>query len=283
MLMQFSKSEGLGNDFIVVGNEPEYSDFTGLAKRICHRHFGVGADGLILFRTLMPPARAHFGMRIFNADGSEAELSGNGLRCLGAHLIHLGLHEATELCVETRAGLKKLRLTDCKPPEYSFEVDMGPPILERSRIPLSLAPGTVSLTGYELAVDGRVYAVTITSMGNPHCSLFVNELGTNDWEEIGRQIEVHRIFPNRTNVEFIKVKSREEIEVRFWERGVGKTNASGTGSCAAVVAAILNGYTDRHVKVETLGGCLQISWKEDDSLCLKGPARFICKGEYDAG
>jgi len=283
MLMQFSKSEGLGNDFIIVEAEPEDTDFTRLAKRICHRHFGVGADGLILFRTLVPPNRAHFSMRIFNADGSEAELSGNGLRCLGVHLIHLGLHQAADLHVETRAGLKKLRLTGCKPPEYVFEVDMGPPILERSRIPLNLAPGTLCLTGYELAVDGKVYPVTITSMGNPHCSIFVNEFETNDWEEIGRQIEVHATFPNRTNVEFIKVKSREVIEVRFWERGVGRTNASGTGSCAAVVAAILNGYTDRQVKVETLGGCLQVSWNEADSLCLKGPARFICKGEYDAG
>jgi diaminopimelate epimerase len=283
MLMQFSKSEGLGNDFIVVGNEADNTDFSRLAKQICHRHFGVGADGLIVFRTLAPSASAHFSMRIFNADGSEAELSGNGLRCLGVHLIHLGLHQAPDLRVETRAGLKKLRLTGSNALEYYFEVDMGPPILERSRIPLNLASAAVHLTGYELKVDDKVYPVTITSMVNPHCSLFVNDFAANGWEEIGRQIEIHPTFPDRTNVEFIKVKSRNEIEVRFWERGVGKTNASGTGSCAAVVAAILNGYTARQVKVETLGGSLQISWEADDSLCLKGPARYICKGDYDGG
>ena len=282
--MRFSKLEGLGNDFIVMrGDEPEEKGFTELAKRVCDRHFGVGADGLILFRPVFQPADAEFNMRIFNADGGEAELSGNGLRCLAAHLLHLGLHLVPHLRIETRAGLKHIHLTHRAPPEYVFEVEMGTPILDPSRIPLNLETNPTSLIGYKLVIGQEVYRTTITSMGNPHCSLFVDEFETIDWERIGSQIEAHSAFPNRTNVEFIKIDSRDEMEVRFWERGVGKTHASGTGSCAAVVAAVLNGYADRHVKVRTLGGDLEISWREDDSLCLKGPARFICHGEYDDG
>jgi len=282
--MEFSKLEGLGNDFIVMpDDQAKESEFAKLAQRVCDRYFGVGADGLIVFRSVLQPAGADFKMRIFNADGSEAELSGNGLRCLGAHLLHVGLHPDLHLRIETRAGLKQLHLTRRTPPEYVFEVDMGPPIVDRSRILLNLIPEPPSLIACRLTVGQESYRATITSMGNPHCSLFVNDFETIDWEQIGSQLEVHPAFPNRTNVEFIKVVGRDEIAVRFWERGVGKTNASGTGSCAAVVAAILNGYVGRHVSVRTLGGNLEIAWREDDSLCLKGPARFICHGEYDAG
>jgi diaminopimelate epimerase len=282
--MRFSKLEGLGNDFIVMpDNDSKESGFAELARRVCNRYFGVGADGLILFRPVFQPADADFSMRIFNADGGEAELSGNGLRCLAAHLIHLGLHQGLHLRIETLAGLKHIQLTHRAPPEYVFEVAMGAPILDRSRILLNLVPEPASLIGCKLTVGQEAYRTTITSMGNPHCSLFVNDFETIDWERIGRQLEAHPAFPNKTNVEFIKVRGRGEIEVRFWERGVGRTNASGTGSCAAAVAAILNGHTDRHVKVRTLGGDLAISWRDDNSLCLKGPARFICHGDYDGG
>ncbi len=282
--MRFTKLEGLGNDFIVMpSRELEGRDFTTLAQRMCNRHFGVGADGLILYQPSNEAVNAEFMMRIFNADGTEAELSGNGLRCLGAHLIHLGLHRGALLRIETLAGLKQLRLARRAPPEYLFEVDMGTPILDRSRIPLNLLPAPPSLIGCQLKVGEEAYDVTITSMGNPHCSLFVDALEKTDWEGIGQRIEIHSAFPHKTNVEFIKIKSRQEIEVRFWERGVGKTNASGTGSCAAVVASVLNGYAERQVTVQTLGGCLEVSWRDDDSLFLKGPARFICHGDYDAG
>jgi diaminopimelate epimerase len=282
--MQFSKLEGLGNDFVVMtGGESEETDFAQLARRVCNRHFGVGADGLILFHSVLQPASADFRMRIFNADGSEAELSGNGLRCLGAFLIHLGLHQDLHLRIETPAGLKQLHLVHRAPPEYGFEVEMGAPILERSRIPLNLVPEPASLVGCELNVGDKSYRTTITSMGNPHCSLFVNDFGMIDWETSGSQLELHSAFPNRTNVEFIRVVSRNEIEVRFWERGVGRTNASGTGSCAAAVASVLNGHTDRHVRVQTPGGNLEVLWRDDESLCLKGPARFICQGDYEDG
>ena len=280
--MQFSKLEGLGNDFVVIaGQEPEERDLARLAQRVCNRHFGVGADGLILFQRFLPPVQADLRMRIFNADGSEAELSGNGLRCLAAHLIHFGLHNDLSLRIATAAGLKQLHLVHQAPPEYVFEVEMGAPILERRCIPLNLLPDDAPLVGYKLTVGEKSHRITITSMGNPHCSLFVHDFETIDWEAIGSQLEVHSAFPNRTNVEFIRVASRSEIEVRFWERGVGRTNASGTGSCAAAVAAVLNGYTGRRVRVRTLGGDLEVAWRDDNSLFLKGPARFICCGEYD--
>lgn len=279
--MQFSKLEGLGNDFIVIkGEQLEERRYSDLTKKICNRYFGVGADGVILFDSIAAPAAADFNMRIFNADGGEAELSGNGLRCLAAHLWHHGLHRHNPLRVETRAGLKEVHMTGSTPPEYFFEVGMGTPILDRQRIPLNLGSELDSLVGCELAVEDKVYYVTITSMGNPHCSIFLDDFEAMDWERLGSRIETHPAFPNRTNVEFVKVKSRQEIEVRFWERGVGKTYASGTGSCAAMVASVLNGYTDREVKVHTLGGNLEISWQANNSLCLKGPARFICHGDY---
>jgi len=280
-LIPFSKLEGLGNDFIVIETESLDENLCfDLAQKISNRCFGVGADGLILFHWITPSARADFSMRIFNADGSEAELSGNGLRCLAAYLWHHGLHSHNPLRVETRAGLKEVELTHSTPPEYFFEVGMGSPILDRNHIPLNLDSEPDSLVGFDLALGDKVYQVTITSMGNPHCSIFLDDFGAMDWERLGSRIETHPAFPNRTNVEFIQVRNRQEIEVRFWERGVGKTHASGTGSCAAVVASVLNGYTSREVKVHTLGGSLEISWQANDSLCLKGPARFICHGQY---
>jgi diaminopimelate epimerase len=279
--MRFCKLEGLGNDFIVInGQELKEECYSDLAKRICDRHFGVGADGLILFQPSPPPARAHFGMRIFNADGGEAELSGNGLRCLAAYLFHYRFHYANELEIQTVAGPKRVRLTRSSPPEYFFEVQMGEPILDLAHIPFNPVTEPTSLVGCELAVGEEVYSVTITSMGNPHCSIFWDDLASKDWERLGSRIETHPSFPKRTNVEFIKIKSRREIQVCFWERGVGKTMASGTGSCAAVVASVLNGYTDREVKVQTLGGDLEVCWQADNSLTLQGPARIICDGDY---
>jgi len=282
--MHFSKLEGLGNDFLVVGSEatPE-KNFSGLARKICDRHYGIGADGLLIY-SKEDPARggADFNMRIFNADGGEAEISGNGLRCLGAHLFAERLAENSVVRIATLAGLKALRLTESAPPEYWFEVDMGEPILEVSQIAFKPSLAPASLIGFDLFVGGETHSVTVSSMGNPHCSLFVNQFSDVDWEHLGNQIESHLFFPNGTNVEFIRVRSRNEIEVRFWERGVGKTFSSGTGSCAAMVASVLNGRTDRKVKIQTLGGSLEIEWRDDNRLQLKGPARWICSGEYFA-
>lgn len=277
--MHFTKLEGLGNDFIVVDavlvREQAIPEF---ARRICERHFGVGADGLLLCE--MGAESGVFRMRIFNADGGEAELSGNGLRCLAAWLFHERRIAGTEVCIETQAGRKRLQLIRSAARDYWLEVDMGVPILERAKIAFLPAVEPASLVGCELPVGETRYPVTITSMGNPHCSLFTGDFNLLDWETLGCQIERHPYFPNRTNVEFIRVVSRGEIEVRFWERGVGKTLSSGTGSCAATVAAILSGYTGRQVKVRTLGGDMEVIWEDDGTLRLKGPAKLICAGEY---
>ena len=279
--MYFAKLEGLGNDFLVVSAEAaEGRSLFGLSQQICDRHYGIGADGLLIYSQEDPASGADFKMRIFNADGGEAELSGNGLRCLAAFLFSEGLAENSVVRIATLAGLKVLRLTDSAPPEYRFEVDMGEPILEPSRIAFKPSSEPASLVAFPLPVGGEVHSVTISSMGNPHCSLFVNQFSDVDWEHLGNQIESHPFFPERTNVEFIRVRGRNEIEVRFWERGVGKTFSSGTGSCAAIVASILNGRTDRKVKIQTLGGSLEIEWREDNRLQLRGPARWICSGTY---
>jgi diaminopimelate epimerase len=279
--MHFSKLEGLGNDFLVVSAEAaQEKSISGLAQKICDRHYGVGADGLLVYSKEDPTLGADFNMRIFNADGGEAELSGNGLRCLAAFLFAERLAKNSVVRITTLAGLKVLRLTDCSPPEYWFEVDMGEPILERSQIAFKPSLEPASLIGFELSVGGEAHSVTVSSMGNPHCSLFVNQFSDVDWEHLGNQIESHPCFPLRTNVEFIRVRSRNEIEVRFWERGVGKTFSSGTGSCAAIVASVLNGRTDRRVRIQTLGGNLEIEWRDDNRLQLRGPARWICSGEY---
>ena len=279
--MYFAKLEGLGNDFLVVSAEAaEGRSLFGLSQQICDRHYGIGADGLLVYSPGDPTSGADFKMRIFNADGGEAELSGNGLRCLAAFLFAEDLAENSVVRVATLAGLKVLRLTDSSPPEYRFEVDMGEPILDLGRIAFKPSSEPASLVAFPLPVGGEVHPVTVSSMGNPHCSIFVNQFSDVDWEHLGNQIESHPFFPERTNIEFIRVRSRTEIEVRFWERGVGKTFSSGTGSCAAIVASILNGRTDRKVKIQTLGGSLEIEWREDNRLQLRGPARWICSGEY---
>jgi diaminopimelate epimerase len=277
--LHFAKLEGLGNDFVIVDEMLlDKNILSQLAKRVCDRHLGIGADGLILYRKLSSP-EAHFGMRLFNADGSEAEISGNGLRCLAACLFHQGLHDCAEVLIQTRAGVKRIRKLSSVAARFSFEVEMGVPILDPAEIPFRPAPAPESLVGYELRVGNALYSVTVTSMGNPHCSIFVSSFESLDWKGIGSRIETHASFPQRTNVEFVRVIGPGEIEVRFWERGVGSTWSSGTGACAAVVASFLNGYTERHVRVRTEGGELEIEWRADYSLMMAGPARLICEGE----
>jgi len=281
MVLPFTKLEGLGNDFIVLDGTliPE-KQFAGLSQDICERHFGVGADGLVFYWRQDAASAVDFRMRIFNADGGEAEMSGNGLRCLAAHLYHQKIHQIPELKIETLSGLKSLRLAESKGAEYLFAVDMGHPILDISRIPFCPDQNPDSLIGFSFPINNLHLDVTITSMGNPHCSTFVQSFDTIDWEQIGPQIENHRFFPQRTNVEFIRIINRGEIEVRFWERGVGRTLASGTGSCAATVASILNGLVDSSIRVFTQGGSLEMHWAPGESVKLKGPARFICGGEF---
>jgi diaminopimelate epimerase len=277
------------------------------ARGILDRHTGVGADGLLL---MLPPRNKKHAARVrfYNADGSEAEMSGNGIRCAGAFLAEFAPARQTFL-LETPAGLKSLEKLKEEKGKWVFRVGMGAPVLEAAKIPFKAGAFAAAVKGYPLRTRQGVLPVTVTSMGNPHCSIFVEDfdepglsLSGNrttlaiargrpqgpplqkthvvDWESLGREIETNPLFPNRTNVEFVKVISRKAIAVRFWERGVGHTMSSGTGSCAAAVACILNGLTERQVRVRTEAGSLQVAWPEKGEVILTGPVKKVAQGTY---
>jgi diaminopimelate epimerase len=274
MTINFVKAQGAGNDFLLVRELKgiRESDLAELARASCDRHRGVGADGLIVFTG---PAR----IRLFNSDGSEAELSGNGTRCAAALLISeasdpgvpraVALESAaaeTIVAIETKAGVKRLRMLEREDNRFRFEMEMGQPAYAAADIacPLSTSMGT--------------WPVTILDVGNPQSALLVDDLEF-DWRALGREIEGHPRFPNRTNVSFILVRDRHAIEVRFYERGAGPTLSSGTGSTGAAVAAILSGRVESPVRVITEAGDLDIEWKESQVL-LRGPAEITARGEF---
>ena len=276
----FAKFHGLGNDWLVAGAEGLPRSLGKFSKAILDRHAGIGADGLLV---MMPPreSRHTARLRFFNADGSEAEMSGNGIRCAGAFLAEL-LPDQRTFLIETAAGLKSLEKVKGGESRWLFRAGMGAPVLEPEEIPFKGEAATAPVTSYELRTQRGLLPVTVTSMGNPHCSIFVDD-PPDDWEALGREIETNSLFPNRTNVEFVKVISRREIAVRFWERGVGHTLSSGTGSCAATVASILNGLTGRRVRVRTEAGALEVAWPEDGEVTLTGPVERVGRGTYDYG
>jgi len=279
--MNFTKLHGMGNDFLVsiVDDVQKQGAIDELARRICDRHFGVGADGLVL-ADRGRGADADFNSRIFNADGSEAEVSGNGTRCLAAFLYHSGLWSLPEVRIATAAGTKCGTLVSQQGLRYEFEFNMGRPILASQDVPIAIEPPTDTVVAHRLMVRARVYEVTCISMGNPHCSVVVSDLSDRRLAEVGPLIERHSLFPKRTNVEFVHAVSSSEIEVRFWERGVGWTNSSGTGSCAAAVSSALLGLTGRAVKVRTLGGNLVVRWADDDMVYLTGAAEVVYEGKW---
>jgi len=275
--ISFAKFHGLGNDFIISRGRGLPRNLPALARAITNRHTGVGADGFLV--VLPPKHRRHDAwVRFFNADGSEPEVSGNGLRCVGAYLA--GESERRQFVIETAAGVKSLRLLKSDGGHWVFEVAMGEPILATEKIPFAAKHVAAPVVNFPLPLSRGEVRVTVTSMGNPHCTVFVDDFDVVDWRALGREIEKHRLFPNRTNVEFVKVISRREIAVRFWERGVGETNSSGTGSCGAAVACILNSLTGRKVRVRTLAGNLKIAWPENGEVTLTGPAKRIAEGTF---
>jgi diaminopimelate epimerase len=275
----FAKFHGLGNDFIVVGAEGLPHSLSKFVPAILDRHKGIGADGLLV---VMPPRNKKYAahVRFFNADGSEAEMSGNGIRCAGAFLAELSPVRQSFL-IETAAGPKSLQKVKEEKGKWLFRVGMGAPILEPAKIPFKAGDFPPPIKGFALRTQRGVVQATVTSLGNPHCSIFVGDFSSLDWESLGREIEINPLFPNRTNVEFVSVISRKEIAVRFWERGVGHTMSSGTGSCAAAVASILNGLTERQVRIRTEAGSLQVAWPENGDIILTGPVERIAQGTYD--
>ncbi len=278
--MRFTKMQGIGNDYIYVNCFEEIvTDPARMAIAMSKPHFGVGSDGLVLIE---PSDKADFGMRIFNADGSEAEMCGNATRCVGKFVYDRGLTEQTELTLSTKAGIRRLWLMPENGRVQRVKVDMGTPELNPRRIGVDL-PGAMVLR-HRLQVLGQTMFITAVSFGNPHCVIFVRDPEILDIEKLGPLLENHAIFPNRTNVEFVRVARRDLLQMRVWERGSAETLGCGTGASAALVAAVLCGLADRTALVKLPGGSLEMMWNpEDNHVYMTGPAEFVFDGEWLAG
>jgi len=273
--MELTKLHGLGNDYLYIDTlEQDLSAFSlpELARLLSERHFGVGADGIILVE---PSGQADFRMRIFNADGSEAEMCGNGVRGFGKYVYDHGLTHKRELRIETGAGLIGLEMQVEAGKVVSVRTDMGVPRLTRAEIPVRGEPADGQVLAEPLKVSKYLFSVTCLSMGNPHCVIFLPEVAGFPVAEAGPLIEHHPLFPNRTNVEFAQVTDRGHVQMRVWERGAGETMACGTGAAATVVAGVLTGRLDRVAQVQLLGGSLSIEWADDDHVLVTGPAAEV--------
>lgn len=280
MRLNFTKMEGLGNDYVYVNCFKEVVEHPSeLAVKLSDRHFGIGADGLILIK---PSEVADFQMEMYNADGSRSEMCGNGIRCVGKYVYDYGLTDKAEISVETLAGIKYLQFTFGDDGKVSLvRVNMGAPILKPEDVPVAI-PDLEVVKDYPLTVDGQEYRITCVSMGNPHCVSFVDDVDTFPLETVGPKFEHHPIFPNRVNAEFVELVSPTYAKMRVWERGTGETLACGTGTCATVVACILNGKTEDEVTVKLLGGELIIRWdREENIVYMTGPARVVFDGTVD--
>jgi len=277
MTMEFSKYEATGNDFILVDGLSTEPELSGAAIReLCDRRRGVGADGVIL---MLPSRVSDLRMRIFNADGSEAEMCGNGIRALSLFAIDRGILEGPQIIVETAAGEKTVKLSGVRDDGTVFTVDMGKPSLLRGEIPMGGPPDTEPI-GIDLPIDGGALKATCVSMGNPHCVIFVENVGDCPVADIGSRVENHVLFPERTNVELVEVSNKERLMARVWERGVGETLACGTGACASLVAAKLNGMCGDRADVVLPGGSLEVMW-DQGPVFLSGPARHVYDGTIE--
>ena len=276
--MNFTKMHGCGNDYVYVDCTKGMIENPGeVSKKVSHRHFGIGSDGLIL---ICSSDVADFRMAMYNADGSEGAMCGNGIRCVAKYVYDKGLTDKENLSIETKSGIKRLELTVEDGKVSLVKVNMGAPILKSKDIPV--AADTDKCIDADINVDGKVYKITCVSMGNPHAVVYVEDVKGLDIETIGPAFENHERFPNRVNTEFVKVLDRNTVEMRVWERGSGETMACGTGACAVAVACILNGFTEDKVTVKLLGGDLQIEWdKEADKIYMTGPAEVSFDGEIN--
>ncbi|HYN01270.1 MAG TPA: diaminopimelate epimerase [Vicinamibacteria bacterium] len=274
--MRFTKAHGLGNDFILVAEEAAPAELSAWAVRLCDRHRGIGGDGVVLHA----PTPDGVSFRLVNADGLVGEISGNGLRCLAALAVRSGWAPARHV-VSTVVGPKAVEVQAIGPSLYRIVTDLGPPGLGSRDVPVALDPPVPTVIDHTLEAAGRVVSITATSMGNPHCAVFLEEPADDALlASLGPALEFHPFFPRRTNVEFITVVSPSEIRVRFWERGVGYTMASGTGSASAVVASIITGRTGRRVRAVCDGGALDIEWPEGGSVRQTGEAEILYDGDW---
>jgi len=276
--LRFVKVHGLGNDFVLVNTMEENSlpaDLAGLAVNVCRRHFGVGADGLVLIK---PGDGADLTMQIINSDGSEAEMCGNAIRCVAKYAYERGMVTKQIMRVRTAAGIMVPELVMENGMVRAVRVDMGEPRLEREQIPMHGPPGRVINEPLQAGAD--TFYVTAVSMGNPHCVLFVPDAAAVPLENLGPLLEHHPSFPRKTNVEFVQVLGNGEVRMRVWERGAGPTMACGTGACAVAAASCLNGHTGKKVRVHLEAGALDIEWAENGHIYMTGPAEEVFSGEY---
>ena len=274
-MLEFTKMQGLGNDYIYIdATKIRIKNPSMLAKYMSDRHFGVGADGLIL---ILPSSKADFSMRMFNADGSEAEMCGNGIRCVAKFVYDKCLTDKKIITVDTKAGIKTLTLNVVGKYVDTVKVDMGIPKYESECIPV--ISNTKIAKNLKIEILDKIFDVTCVSMGNPHTVIFVDDVDSFDVKKYGELIEKNEMFPQRTNVEFVEIKDNFNIKMRVWERGTGETLACGTGACASVVACVLNGLTSCNVKVQLLGGNLDILYNDNNHVYMTGPAKTVFEGK----
>ena len=279
--IKFTKMNGLGNDFIIADGKEiseKQLNYSELAKKMCDRNFGIGADGLIIVNPTEIKADTDIAWRIFNSDGSEPQMCGNGIRCFAKYVYEKGIINKKKFTVWTLAGIITPEILD----NGEVKVDMGKPILEAKLVPV-LVEELDCVINYPLEIENKEFNITAVSMGNPHCVIFTDEDTAFLSRKFGSNIETHPMFPEKTNVEFVKVLSRNNIKIDVWERGCGITLACGTGACASTVAAILNDLTDDTVKADLPGGSLIIEWNKetpDSSVFMTGKSEFVFEGEY---
>ena len=284
--MKFTKMHGCGNDYIYVNGFTEkitQEEKPELVQRLSDRHFGIGGDGVIFIN---PSDEADFEMEMYNADGSRAEMCGNGIRCVAKFVYAKGLTDKTDISVISCGKIKYLQLFLNEGKVDSVRVNMGAPELRPEYIPVTVEAGEKSrvdgaVIDAPITVQGKEYKMTCVSMGNPHAVVFMDKVTDLEIEKIGPHFENHERFPNRINTEFVKVLDRKTVQMRVWERGTGETLACGTGCCATVVACVLNGLTDDTVTVKLLGGEIEITWdREADLVYMTGPAATVFEGEW---
>ena len=276
--MKFTKMQGIGNDYVYVNCLEETVENPGeVARKVSDRHFGIGSDGLILIK---PSLEADFEMDMYNSDGSQGAMCGNGIRCVAKYVYDYGLTDKDEISIATKSGIKYVKLQVENGKVKTVRVDMGAPILNAGLIPIvSENPQVINEA---ITAGGREYRMTGVSMGNPHAVIYVDDVKGLDLEKIGPKFENHERFPKRINTEFVHCIDRQTVEMRVWERGSGETLACGTGACAVAVSSILNNLTDTQVTVKLLGGDLQIEWdREKDRVFMTGPATVVFDGVID--
>ena len=278
--MRFTKMEGIGNDYVYInGFQETVENPAALSVAMSRYHFGCGADGLIL---ILPSGQADFRMRMFNNDGSESEMCGNGIRCVAKYCYDRGLTGKEAFTIESGGKVRQVRCNLNHGTVESVRVDMGEPVLNGPEIPSAVQGNPVMQ--YPLFAEGKTWPVTLVNVGNPHGVIFVADSEAAPVQTVGPLLECDPVFPHKANIEFVMVRSREHLAMRVWERGTGETLACGTGACASAVAAALNGLTGRSVKVDLPGGSLHIEWSEQDNhVYMTGPAVFVYDGEWLQG